>query len=280
MNLISILTQFDPDFNYHELSKQSWSQIEMVFGVEKEYTDIFLTKSIEWDIPYKYVQNEDEDFQPLIDISDSYFILFKTNKEHWGEEFLSNIKQFFLKRQDLGKSLKSTDQITIDPIIINRNIFYFLGKTHMNGITSPVMTISPELYNNFDLSMVIPKPVFFQPAVKFLLPSKFVKDNHINYIKESDNVSFNIAMYTFNVLCYLYKSNNYFEPQYYSCYLDFTSYVEPISLEKYTIIYFQNLRLKKEILTSDRKSKINEAYNRNKKYIEVAEKDEIKNPNY
>jgi hypothetical protein len=268
MNLISILTQFDPDYNYHNLSKQSWSQIELVFGVEKEFTDIFLAQSIEWDIPYKYIQSDGANFQPMIEISNSYFLLFKSNKEVWGEDFLSTIKQFFLKRQDLGKSLKSADQISIDLITINRNVFYFLGKSHINGITEPVMTVSPQLYENFNLSHAIPKPVYFQPAVKFLLPAKFIKENNIIFLKYSDNISFNIALYTFNVLCYLYKSNNYFEPLYFSCYLNFTSFIEPISLEKYTSLYFENLYLKRDILTYDKNSKVAIMYNRNKKRIE------------
>jgi hypothetical protein len=260
MNLISIITQFDPEYNYYNLGMQSWSQIELVFGVEKEYIDLFLSKSINFDIPYKYIINTKNDYNQLLNIADSYYILFFNQGEVWGSDYLRNIKQYFMDRQDLGKSLKSADQINIDPLAVNRNVFYFLGKINLDGKASPVMSVFEELHNHFGLCKIMVKPTFFQPGVKFLLPLNFIKDNNIIYQNKTDNNNFNIALYYLDVLCYLYKSNNYFEPSYYSCYLDFTVNTDTISLSKYKEIYHEELQLKRDIFISDRNSDICKAF--------------------
>jgi hypothetical protein len=256
MNLISIITQFDPDYNYFALGKQSWSQIELIFGVEKEYIDIFLEKSIDYDIPYKYVVIERDDFNKLIDVSDSYYILFMNTKEDWGDQYLKTIKQFFMERQDLGKSLKTPEQINIDPLAVNRNVFYFLGKVRMGVKNNPIMMVFNELHTPFELAKAIPRPTYFQPGVKFLLPLEFIKDHNIRYISETDNVNFNIALFYLDTLSYLYKSNNFFEPQYYNLYLDYTVNLDTNTLQKYKEVYSEKLNLKKDIFESNKSSNI------------------------
>jgi hypothetical protein len=255
MNLISILTHFDPDYNYYSLGAQSWSQIELIFGVEKEYIDIFLSKSIDFDIPYKYVVIERGDYNKLIDISNSYYVLFMNDNEVWGVNYLKTIKQFFMERQDLGKSLKTPDQINIDPLAVNRNVFYFLGKVRMgNNKTNPIMMVFNELHFPFNLAKAIPKPTFFQPGVKFLLPLEFIKDHNIKYIQETDNVNFNVALFYLDTLSYLYKSNNFFEPQYYNLYLDYTVSLDTNTLQKYNATYKEKLNLKKQIFEGNKNS--------------------------
>ena len=255
MNLISILTHFDPDYNYFLLGKQSWSQFELIFGVEKEYIDIFLSKSIDFDIPYKYVVIERGDYNKLIELSDSYYILFMNDNEVWGVNYLKTIKQFFIERQDLGKSLKSADQINIDPLQVTRNVFYFLGKVRMaNNKINPIMMVFNELHNPFSLAKAIPKPTFFQPGIKFLLPLAFIKDHNIKYQAETDNVNFNIALFYLDTLSYLYKSNNYFEPQYYNLYLDYTVSLDTNTLQKYKTTYKDKLNLKRSIFEGSKNS--------------------------
>ena len=261
MNLISILTQYDPNVNYFGFGKQSWSQVELIFGVEKEYLNLFLDDSIAWDIPFKFVVNEQNDYNELIKVAESYFILFLVKDEIWGPEYLSQLKKYFIQRQDLGKSLHNSNDIKIDLISINRNIFYFLGKSSLNGVIAPVMSFSEELHSPFTISKLIKSPTFLQPGVKFLLPLRFIRDNNIRVNKDSDNDNFNISLFTLNILTYLYKSNNYFEPQYFSCYLDFTVNTETISIEKYKTLYIETLVLKKDIFTHDRHSNITKVFN-------------------
>jgi hypothetical protein len=256
MNLISIITQYDPSYNYYSLFKQSWTQIELVFGVEKEYIDEFLKKSIDFDIPYKYVINRKNNFSEVINIADSYFVLFMLKDEIWSDNYLALIKQFFMERQDLGKSLKSNEQINVDPLAVNRNIFYFLGKSNNGTIVKPIMFFNEALHHEFSLWKIIKKPIFFQPSIKFLLPMNFIKDNYIEFKAETDNNPFNIALYYLDVLTYLYKSNNYFEPKYFGCYLDFEVKSETISLQIYEDTYNEHIKLKKEIFEGDKSSYI------------------------
>ncbi|MGL4759737.1 MAG: hypothetical protein ACRCXZ_10485 [Patescibacteria group bacterium] len=271
-NLITIITQFDPNYNYYSLGNQSWSQFEMIFGVEREFVDIFLKNSISWDIPHRYIINEAGDFQKLIESSDSFYMLFFSPQETWGEGLLASIKKYFLERQDLGKSLHEKNQINIDPLAVNRNIFFFLGKADLNGSVQPVMNFSPDLYEGFELASLIPRPTFLQPSVKFLIPKSFVIDNYISFKNTTDNINFNVALFTFNVLCYMYKVNNYFEPKYFSCYLDFTCITDTISIEKYKKVYMEEIVLKKEIFTFESNSFISKKY-------KMLEKDMLKRIN-
>lgn len=247
MNLISILTHFDPEYNYYSLGNQSWSQIELVFGVEKEFIDIFLSKSIDFDIPYKYTIINKNEFQPLLTLADSYFVLFMNKNEIWGPNYLKQIKEFFLERQDLGKSLMTSNQILVDPLAVNRNIFFFLGKLKVENQTNPVMYYFNELHYPFSLSKIIDKPTFFQPGIKFLLPNKFIAEQNISYPLETDNTNLNIAIFYLKVLTYLFKSNNYFEPNYFSCYVDFTMEADMVSLNRYFNIYKEEVYIKREI---------------------------------
>ena len=260
MNLISIITQFDPNYNYHALSKQSWHQIELVFGVENEFLEAFLKLSIDLDIPYKYTVNRKNDFDVLLNLADSYFVLFMYPSEFWGEDYLKVIKQFFLERQDLGRSLKSSEQITVDPLSVNRNIFYFVGKIDVEGKPTPIMVLADDLHYPFSLTKILKKPTYFQPGVKFLLPLNFIKDNNIKIRSMTDNLSFNIALFYLDVLTYLYKSNNYFEPNYYNCYVDFVNQLETVSLIKYLEVYQEEVELKKDIFLSEPYSDIAEEF--------------------
>ena len=265
MNLISIITQFDPNYNYHALSKQSWHQIELVFSVEKEFLEAFLKLSIDLDIPYKYIVTRKNDFEVLLNLANSYFVLFMYPCEVWGDDYLKSIKQFFLERQDLGKSLKSSEQISVDPLSVNRNIFYFLGKIEVEGKNTPIMVLADDLHYQFSLARILKKPSYFQPGVKFLIPLNFVKDNNIKIRSLTDNLSFNIALFYLDVLTYLYKSNNYFEPNYYNCYIDFVNQLETVSLIKYLEVYQEEINLKKDIFLAEPYSNIAEGFRSLKK---------------
>jgi hypothetical protein len=267
--LLSILSIYNPNEDSKNFIKgiKLDLETEWIVGIRKgdelkfgqEYEQFININRLYGNFTVKIVGDFDkkEDiFNLLISNSKAFFFIFKHDNEIWQDRFLKDLKGFFLERQEFKNAPKNINSIFIDVAKTTRHMFYFLGKGKLDeeNESLPATILNPNLNEVFNIEKVLQKPEYFQPTIKWLYPKSFILEHLITLEKQSENFNFNLAIFTFNMIVSIYKTNNYFEPAYYSSYLDFDVPVDVSSKIDDILIYKEIVKVKQDIICHEKNS--------------------------